>query len=96
MAFQVAGRDKLVRFWTRHPQARRSLEAWLAEATQADWQTPQDIRDRYATASFLSENQIVFNVKGNDYRLVARVFFPRRHIVIERVGTHAEYDRWSL
>jgi mRNA interferase HigB len=47
VAFQVVGRDKLVKFWTRHAQARRPLEAWLAEATQATWQTPQDIRDRW-------------------------------------------------
>ncbi len=96
MAFQVVGRDKLVKFWTRHAQARRPLEAWLAEATQATWQTPQDIRDRYPAASFLSEHRVVFNIKGNDYRLLVAVFFARRHIVIERIGTHTEYDRWDL
>jgi mRNA interferase HigB len=96
VAFQVLGRDKLVKFWTGHPQARRPLQAWFADASRATWQTPQDIRNRYPSASFLSDDRVVFNIKGNDYRLLVQAFLRRGRIVIERVGTHAEYDRWAL
>lgn len=93
MGFVVLGKDKIDAFVRKHPQARQPLLSWHAEAKSAVWQTPQDIKARYAHASFLSDNRVIFNIKGNDYRLAVKVFFARGHIVVERVGTHAEYDK---
>ena len=53
-------------FWTRHPDAEQPLKAWYDEAKHAIWATPQDIRDHYASASFVGGNRVVFNIKGND------------------------------
>ncbi|MET0104956.1 MAG: type II toxin-antitoxin system HigB family toxin [Sedimenticola sp.] len=93
MAFKVLGKDKIDKFSKKHPQARQPLLAWHAEAKEADWQAPQDIKERYAHASFLSDNRVIFNIKGNDYRLVVKAFYKRGHLIIEWVGTHAEYDK---
>ena len=93
MGYVVLGKDKIDAFAKKHPQARQSLLAWHSEAKDAVWQTPQDIKARYAHASFLSGNRVISNIRGNDYRLAVRMFFARGHIVVEWVGTHAEYDR---
>ena len=93
MGFVVLGKDRIDAFAKKHPQARQPLLAWHAEAKNAAWQTTQDIEACYAHASFLSDNRVIFNIKGNDYRLAVRVFFTRGHIVVEWVGTHAEYDK---
>lgn len=89
----VFGKDKIDAFAKKHPQARQALLAWHAEAKDAVWKTPQDIKARYGHASFLSENRVIFNIKGNDYRLAVRVYFARGHIIVEWIGTHAEYDK---
>ncbi|HEC18120.1 MAG TPA: type II toxin-antitoxin system HigB family toxin [Gammaproteobacteria bacterium] len=96
MGFTVLGKDKIDRFGKRHPQARQPLLAWHAEAKAATWKTPQDIKDRYVHASFLANNRVIFNIKGNAYRLVVKVFFKRGHLIVEWVGTHAEYDKQSF
>jgi mRNA interferase HigB len=76
-----------------HADARGPLDAWRAEVELATWATPQDIKDRYATASFLSGNRVIFNIKGNSYRLVVKVRFQNGIVMIEWGGTHAEYDK---
>jgi mRNA interferase HigB len=80
-------------FWARHPDAEQALRAWYDEARHAAWITPQDIRDRYASASFVGSRRVVFNIKGNRYRLVVAVAWRFQAIYIKFVGTHADYDR---
>ena len=70
---RVVGRDKLEAFCSKFPDARRWLDAWLQEVESAAWTRPQDLRDRYATASFLSDGLVIFNVRGNNYRLEANL-----------------------
>jgi mRNA interferase HigB len=60
---------------------------------KADWKTTADVKRRYASASVVSADRIVFNIKGNDYRLVVSVDFEKRIVWIKWIGTHAEYDR---
>jgi mRNA interferase HigB len=55
-----------------------------------------DIKARYSSASFLSDNRVVFNVKGNKYRLLVKVGFNLQTVIIQRIGTHAEYDKWEI
>ncbi|WIG54876.1 MAG: putative membrane protein [Rhodanobacteraceae bacterium] len=83
----------LKRFWARHPAAEQPLKAWYDEARHAKWSTPQDIKDRYASASFIGKNRVVFNIKGNDYRLIVAVAWHFQAVYIKFVGTHAEYNR---
>lgn len=80
-------------FWQRHSDAEQPLKAWHDEAKHATWTTPQDIRNRYASASFVGRNRVVFNIKGNDYRLVVAVAYGFQAVYIKFIGTHAEYDR---
>ncbi len=80
-------------FWERYPQAEAPLKGWYAEASRADWRTPADIKAAHRNASFLANNRVVFNIKGNDYRLVVAVRYSSTTMFIRFVGTHAEYDR---
>jgi len=80
-------------FWKKHPQAELLLRAWHAEACRADWKSSADIKLAYRKASFLSNNRVVFNIKGNDYRLVVAVHCNRGMMFIRFVGTHSDFDR---
>ena len=71
----------------------RPCPPWYDEAKHAVWRTPQDIRQRYASASFVGHNRVVFNIKGNDYRLIVAVAYRFQAIYIKFIGTHTEYDR---
>lgn len=80
-------------FWEKHPQAEGPLRSWYAEASRADWQTPTDIKAAHRNASFLPNSRVVFNVKGNDFRLVVAIRYTAGVMFIRFVGTHAEYDK---
>jgi mRNA interferase HigB len=80
-------------YWEQHPQAEVPLRAWYAEASHANWETPADIKAAHRNASFLPNNRLVFNIKGNDYRLIVAVRYSQGLMFIRFVGTHAEYDR---
>lgn len=75
-----------------HADARGQLDAWRTEVEKAQWATPQDVKDRFSTASFVGD-RIIFNIKGNSYRLVVKVRFSNGIVLIEWGGTHAEYDK---
>ena len=93
---KVLGRDKLVKFSKKHANAKAVLDAWFAEANNAEWQTSHDIKNRYSSADFLSGNRVIFNIKGNHYRLVVKVRYKNGIALVEWVGTHAEYDKKSF
>ncbi len=92
----VVGREVLERFKSRHPDVQGQVDAWLLEAEEATWRTRHDVSRRYATASMLSDNRVVFNLKGNAYRLLVRIAYRLGKIIVLEAGTHAEYDRWDL
>lgn len=80
-------------FWRAHPDAELPLRSWYALASRAEWSSPQDIRSAYRTASFIAGNRVVFDIKGNRYRLVVAVHYDRKAMFIRFVGTHREYDQ---
>jgi mRNA interferase HigB len=96
ITMRVVGRKRLDLFARQHPPVRPLAKAWLEEVTAANWTVTQDIKNHYSTASFLAGNRVVFNLGGNKYRLLVTVAFRNGVVVIERVGTHAEYDRWKI
>jgi mRNA interferase HigB len=75
---------------------KAALDAWFYEASKATWKNAADVKRRYATASIVSAERIVFNIKGNDYRLVVAVDFEKAIIWIKWVGTHKAYDKISV
>lgn len=90
---KISGRNLLSEFSTKHANAKKALDAWFSEAERADWKTSQDIKNRYRSADFLADNRVIFNIKGNHYRLVVKVRYQNGIIRIEWIGTHAEYDK---
>jgi mRNA interferase HigB len=80
-------------FWQLHRNAEAALQAWHKEASVAQWKTPQDILARHNSADILPDNRVVFNIKGNQYRLVVKIHYNSGKVFIRFVGTHAEYDR---
>ncbi|MGA2169574.1 MAG: type II toxin-antitoxin system HigB family toxin [Terracidiphilus sp.] len=72
---------------------KAALDAWFHEADNADWTTSADVKESYANASIVGSDCVVFNIKGNDYRLIAAVDYKRRIVFIKWLGTHAAYDK---
>ena len=78
------------------PAVKAALDAWISEVHKARWRSTAEVRRRYATASVVNAERIVFNVKGNAYRLVVAVDFEMGIVWIKWIGTHKEYDRIDI
>jgi len=92
----IAGRQLIEKFIRKHANSKASLSAWLEDAEEAEWKSPQDIKDRFRSADFLPGNRVVFDIGGNNYRLVVLVRYHNGILLIQKVGTHAEYSKWKL
>ena len=79
-------------FWELHPDAEQPLKAWYEEATHASWTQPADIKAQYRSASVLKSRRFVFNIKGNDYRLIVAIAYKLQIVFVKFIGTHQEYD----
>ena len=90
---RVISKATLVAFWQTHPASKHALQTWFEDASRAEWRFPQDIKLRYASASFVAPNRVVFNIKGNSYRPVAAIDFEKSIVFIKWIGTHEGYDR---
>ncbi len=95
---KVLSRDILTKFSRKHANAKGALDAWFDEVSAAGckWKTTHDIKARYPSADFLAGNRVIFNIKGNHYRLVVKVRYQNGIVVVDWVGTHAEYDKKSF
>ncbi len=91
---RIVSRRTLQRFWEAgHADAEQPLRSWFAEVAAAAWSTMADIKERYAHASVIDGERVVFNIGGNKYRLVVKVWFAGQAVFIKFVGTHAAYDK---
>ena len=91
---RIFNRSTLVEFWTRHADAEIPLRLWFSIVQNASWTGPADIKAVFGRADFLPNNRVVFDIKGNNYRLIAQVKYGPLYLVYIRfIGTHAEYDR---
>ena len=90
---RVIAKRTLRDFWEKHADSEQQLKAWYNEAEQADWKSPNEIKKDYPSASILEDNRIVFNIKGNNYRLIVRINYKYSILWIRFIGTHAEYDK---
>lgn len=89
---RIIAKSTLRAFWIQHPDAEESLLAWYREAQKADWDRPEKIKEKYRSASFLGRNRVVFNIKGNKYRLVVKIKYEKQLVFVRFVGTHTDYD----
>ncbi|MDP2793279.1 MAG: type II toxin-antitoxin system HigB family toxin [Sulfurisoma sp.] len=80
-------------FWELHTDSETPLRSWHALASRAAWKSPAEIKDAYRNASFTANNRVVFNIKGNDYRLVVAVRYDRGLMYVRFIGTHRRYDK---
>ncbi len=90
---QIISIKTLRDFWQAHASAEAPLKAWYHEARISNWRSFQDIKKRYRHADVLADNRVVFDLKGNTYRLVVRINYQSGCIFIRFVGTHAQYDK---
>ena len=91
---RIFNRSTLVEFWTKHPDAEGPLRLWFSMVEKAAWSRPAQLRAAFGSADFLADNRVVFDIKGNSYRLVVQIKYAPLFLVFVRfLGTHAEYDR---
>ena len=90
---RIIGKGRLHSFSAKYPDCRTWVVNWLADAECSSWTTPQSIKERYSTASFLASNVVIFNVRGNNYRLEVCIAYQTLTVLIVWVGTHADYAR---
>ena len=90
---RVVAKRTLREFWEKHADCEQSLKAWYREAERANWQNMNQLKAEYPSASILQDSRIVFNIKGNHYRLIVKINFDYQICWIRFIGTHAEYDK---
>lgn len=90
---QIIARRTLYEFWTIHPKVEGPLRAWFALVSGSDWTGPADVRAMFNSADFVTDNRVIFNIAGNNYRLIIHVAYPFKRVLIKFIGTHAEYDK---
>ena len=92
-SMRVISRKMIKEFWEIHPDAEQQLRAWYTKTKFAKWKTSSDIKSDYRNASFVANNRVVFNIKGNNYRLIAAINYEFGIVYIRFVGTHNDYDK---
>lgn len=90
---RVIKRQTLINYYAIHPQAENALEDWYKKTTEAEWHSLADIRQTFNSVDYVGNQHYVFNIKGNDFRLVVVIKFTPRQVFVRFVGTHAEYDK---
>ena len=90
---RIFAKSTLREFWEANPDAEQHLKTWHDTVMSSDWKTPNDVKKTYANASILKNSRLVFNIKGNAYRLVVKFNFEKQWAFIKFIGTHAEYDK---
>ncbi|MFD0797317.1 type II toxin-antitoxin system HigB family toxin [Maribacter chungangensis] len=90
---KIFSRGTLRDFWEKHGDCELPLKTWYRETEKSNWNTINELKSDYPNASILKNNRIVFNIKGNDYRLIVKFNFEYQLAWIRFIGTHAEYDK---
>ena len=92
---KVIGTQLIDNFIKRYPVSRKWLKTWLAMVRDEEWDSPNSVKELYPSVSILDGNRLIFNVKGNHYRMEVQVAYKNRTLIVLRLGTHDEYDRWD-
>ena len=92
----LVGKRLLTDFARKHATARDAIAAWTLEVETAGWRSGADVKARFASVSFVGNDRLVFNLKGNHFRLDVQVGYSAQIVLVRRIGTHAEYDSWTF
>ncbi|MBU0487791.1 MAG: type II toxin-antitoxin system HigB family toxin [Bacteroidetes bacterium] len=90
---RIIAKGTLRNFWEKHADAEQYLKTWYNTALNSEWKSPSDVKQTYASASILKGSRVVFNIKGNTYRLIVRFNFEKSWGFIRFIGTHSEYEQ---
>jgi mRNA interferase HigB len=90
---RIFAKRTLRQYWEKNSDSAQYLKTWYDTAMNSDWKTPYEVKQTYANSSILKDSRIVFNIKGNSYRLVAKFNYEKQWIFIRFIGTHSEYER---
>ena len=90
---RILAKSTLRSFWEKHPDCEQHLKTWYDTAKHSNWKSPNDIKKIYANANIIANNRVVFNIKGNNYRLVVKFNYERSWGFIRFIGTHNEYNK---
>ncbi|MDQ3109955.1 MAG: type II toxin-antitoxin system HigB family toxin [Bacteroidota bacterium] len=90
---RIIAKKILREFWNKHTDSEQQLKSWFQGVSAVKWKNPREIKVEYPSASFLAENRVVFNIKGNKYRLIVRINYDYQMVWVRFIGTHAEYDK---
>ena len=90
---RVIAKKTLKHCWIQYSDCEQQLKTWYQEASESKWESPADIKRLYPSASILADNRVVFNIKGNTYRLVVRINYDYSMVWIRFIGTHTQYDK---
>ena len=90
---RIYTKGALRRFWLEYPEAEKYLKTWYNEAKRSNWQRPSDVKNTYTTVSILKNGRVVFNIKGNTFRLVVKINYEMQWVFVRFIGTHQTYNR---
>ena len=90
---RVIAKRTLREFWDKHSTAKQPLLSWYKAVQTVNWQNNAEIKERFSTASIINATRVVFNIGGNNYRLICIVKFDKQILFIRFIGTHKEYDK---
>ncbi|MBC7409569.1 MAG: type II toxin-antitoxin system HigB family toxin [Arcicella sp.] len=90
---RVVAKKILRDFWEKHEDCEQQLKSWFREVQKSEWENPNQIKEEYPSASILNNNRVVFNIKGNNYRLIVKISFEYQMVWIRFIGNHGEYDK---
>jgi mRNA interferase HigB len=89
----VISRIAPIDFWIKHPDSETPLKVWFKKVKQAQWKGINELRKDFPTADYVGNDRVVFDIKGNKYRIIVLAFFTGQKMFIRFVGTHSEYDK---
>jgi len=90
---RIIAKRTLREYWEKHADCEQYLKTWFDTARTSKWESPSDIKKTYANASILKDGRVVFNIKGNSYRLVIKFNYGKQWAFVRFIGTHSEYDK---
>ena len=93
---KVFNTPQIEKAYKKYTDATGPLQNWYQEVEEADWDTPAKLKERYPNASIIRGDLVVLNIKGNRYRLVARINFRKRLVFVKFFGAHSDYDRINV
>lgn len=90
---RVVSKKKIVDYYTIHATSKTALEEWHKKVTKANWSSLNELKQDFLSADYVGNNRVVFNIKGNDFRLIAIIIYVSKKLYVRWIGTHAEYDK---